>query len=381
MITGIKSNRILFPDGIKKGYVYISGDKILYAGCYPKQCDELLDFGDMYVSPGFIDMHTHGAVGYSFLLCNSDEALKVCDYHMKHGTTAMLPTVSAAPIEQVKNSLAMFSELKERGICPISIPGVHLEGPYLDTKQCGAQLSSFITPPKPEDYIPIFEQYGKYILRWTYAPENDADQQFCKYITSHGIIPSVGHSNATYEQLLPAYELGCRLVTHLYSCTSTITRDKGFRHLGITEAAYLLDDMDVELIADGKHLPPELMKMIFKCKDHSHIALITDSLAAAGQDSSIVNSSDLRYIIEDGVCKLRDRSAFAGSIATTNLLVRNVVDAGCDLSDAVKMASAVPARILGLPKGQLSSGLDADIIVFDDSISVKAVFAMGKRTV
>ena len=187
----------------------------------------------------------------------------------------------------------------------------------------------------------------------------------------------MGHSDATYEQLLPAYEAGCTLVTHLYSCTSTITRQQGYRHLGIIESAYLLDGLDVELIADGKHLPPELLTMILKCKDHAHIALVTDSLDAAGMDTAPKGN----YIIEDGVCKLPDRSAFAGSVATADVLVRTVTDCGCSVFDAVQMLTAVPARILGLPKGKLEVGLDADLVAFDDAVSIKAVFTHGKRRI
>ena len=129
---------------------------------------------------------------------------------------------------------------------------------------------------------------------------------------------------------------GCNLVTHLYSCTSTVTRDHGFRHLGIIETAYLLPDMDVEIIADGRHLPPELIRMILRIKGREHVAMVTDCLPAAGLEQKEGIMSGTPYIVEDGVCKLPDRSAFAGSIATMDRLVRVAVqECGCSVSDAV----------------------------------------------
>lgn len=380
MITCIKSDRVIFPDGVRPGCVYLEGDKLLQADG-ELQCDKVLDFGDYYVSPGFIDLHTHGALGYYFSHCTVEAAEEVCRYHMNHGTTTLLPTTSAAPIEDMRVAISQLAKFMDKGSCPISIPGIHMEGPYLSLKQCGAMCPNYITPPIEAEYKPLLERYGKYIARWTYAPENDAEQKFCRDLMEHGVLPSVGHSDATYEELMPAFEAGCTMVTHLYSCTSTITRQQGFRHLGIIEAAYLLDDIDVELIADGKHLPLELLQMIFKCKDHRHIALVTDSISATGLEITESNAANIPYIIEDGVCKLPDRSAFAGSIATMDVLLRNAVAAGCSVEDAVSMMTAVPARIMKLPKGKLEAGLDADLTVFDEDFTVKAVFAMGKQVV
>ena len=173
------------------------------------------------------------------------------------------------------------------------------------------------------------------------------------------------------------------MITHLYSCTSTITRDHGFRRLGVIESAYLWDDMYVEIICDGKHLPPELIQLIYRIKGADHIALITDSLSLAGTDvkQGIMHSTE--YIIEDGVCKLLDRSAFAGSIATADRLLQVAVqEAGISLTDAVKMMTAIPARIMGLEnKGVLAPEADADFAVFDDNLEIKAVFAKGQKAV
>jgi N-acetylglucosamine-6-phosphate deacetylase len=176
-----------------------------------------------------------------------------------------------------------------------------------------------------------------------------------------------------------AIENGCNLVTHLYSCTSTITRDHGFRILGVIETAYLCDDMWVELICDGKHLPPELIKMIIKIKGTDKVILTTDSSYVAGSDIKEGNLTGTPFIVEDGVCKLLDRSAFAASCATANVLIRTLTK-GCGYSipTAVKMLTYNPAKLCSLNKGVLEKGYDADVIVFDNDINVKKVFVGGK---
>ena len=182
--------------------------------------------------------------------------------------------------------------------------------------------------------------------------------------------------------LRSAMENGCNLITHLYSCTSTITRKQGFRQLGVLETAMLHDEMYAEIIADGRHLPPELIRLIVKIKGIDRIALVTDSLAVAGTEAKSGSMVDTSFIIEDGVCKLADRSAFAGSIATTDVLVRTVMqEAGIPLTDAVHMITAVPAEVMGLNKGILAAGKDADIIAFDENINITAAFVMGKKVI
>lgn len=378
MKIGIKSTRVLLPDGVAEGCVILEGDKIVYAGKEARPCDKLLDMGDRYVSPGFIDVHTHGGGGHSFVNCTAEGAVEACRFHMSHGTTTILPTFSTSPFAEMEAGVKVMARVMDEKMAPINVHGVHMEGPYLSEKQCGAQRPGMITPPIAADYEPLVEQWGKYISRWTYAPEHDEGQKFCKFIVKHGILPSVGHSDARYEDLLPALDEGCNCITHLYSCTSTVTREFGFRHLGIIETAYLRPDMDVEIIADGKHLPPELIQMILRIKGKEHVMMVTDTMAVAGTD---MTRSD-RYIVEDGVCKLLDRSAFAGSIATTDRLVRVAVkECGISVSDAVYMMTETPARILKMKKGRLAEGYDADVIVFDDDINVSAVFTRGVQRI
>lgn len=380
MRTAIKSDKIILPNGLYDGYLLFSGGKIQALGSDRPDCDTFYDFTGKYVSPGFIDLHTHGGNGISFAESTPEEVLRGCDFHLAHGTTSLLPTVSAGPFREMKAAVAAIAKAMECGGSGGNILGAHLEGPYLSPLQCGAQRPGVITPPVREEYESLVDEYGKYIARWSYAPENDRDGAFCRYICSHHILASAGHTNATYEEMLPAIEAGCHLITHLFSCTSTVTRDHGFRRLGVIETAFLRDELYVEIIADGKHLPPELIQLIIKIKGMDKVALVTDSLPAAGLQQKSGIMSGTAYIVEDGVAKLTDRSAFAGSIATADVLIRVLVkECGFSVADAVSMLTAVPARILGVKKGCLQPGYDADILAFDGDIQVSDVFVGGKK--
>ncbi len=372
----IKSDKIIVGEKLFDGFVYVDNGKIVEVSKKDKPCEEY-DYTGYYVSAGFIDMHTHGAGGYAFMNSTVEDVIAGCDYHLQHGTTSIVPTISAGEFETMRQAVVNIH--KAKGKSKANILGAHLEGPYLSSKQAGAQCPVFITPPIKADYESLIEEYGESIIRWTYAPENDKNGTFCKYLTEHNIIASAGHTDAKYPDMQTAIENGCNLITHLYSCTSTVTRDHGFRSLGVIESAYLRDELYVEIIADGKHLPPDLVKMIIKIKGTDKVALITDSLEIAGTNITEGVMSGTEFIVEDGVCKLKDRSAFAGSVATADKLIQMLVEE-CDFSipTAVKMLTEVPAKILKINKGKLLQGYDADIVVFDEKICVANVFINGQ---
>ncbi len=376
----IKCNKIILTDQIFNGYIYFDKDKIVEVSAAEYPADEEYDMTGYYVSAGFIDIHTHGGGGYRFE-GDVDEIINACNFHLTHGTTSICPTVSADSFgimaKAVENIERAMTDPRVKG----TILGAHMEGPYLSSKQAGAQCADFITPPIQEDYLPLIEKHAPSIARWTYAPENDAGEAFVKTLKQYGIVASAGHTDATYGDMLRATENGCHLVTHLYSCTSTITRDHGFRRLGVIETAYLLDGLYVEIICDGKHLPPELIRLIYKIKGPDRMILVTDSLSLAGTEQTHGFMQNTEFIIEDGVCKLMDRSAFAGSIATADRLIRVAVkEAGIPLVDAVKMMTAVPATVMGLKnKGVLSKDMDADLVVFDENVNIQCVFALGDK--
>lgn len=379
----IKCDKIIQKDRIVDGFLFLEDGKI--AGVSERDADVplLADYTGLYLSAGLIDLHTHGCGGYSFQTDSADEVIAACEAHLRHGTTSVLPTVTAAPIGEMESCAAAVSEAKKSGRCKANIVGTHMEGPYLSPKQCGAQYPDYLTLPVLADAERILAQYGDTISRWTYAPELDPDGTFCDLLTRFGVIPSAGHTDAIGSEMDRAMDHGCRLITHLYSCTSTVTRDHGFRRLGVIETAYLRDDMFVEIIADGCHLPPDLIRLIVKIKGIDRVALVTDSMSVTGCDVKEGVIGAVPYLVEDGVCKLRDRSAFCGSIATADRLVRVLVkDCGFGICDAVYMMTETPATILNgnrpISNGLLSEGKNADLIVFDKDIQIKHVYVKGE---
>lgn len=377
----IKSNKIIVGDRILSGYVYFDGDKIVEVSEKELPFEKEYDAGDLYVSPGFIDIHTHGGGGFPFE-GEIEDVIGGCNFHLTHGTTSICPTISAAPFEHMARSVKNIAEAKAGGKVKSNIIGAHMEGPYLSLEHIGAQCADHVTPPIERDYSSLIEKHGKDIARWTYAPENDKGACFAKYLSDHSILPCAGHTSAIYSDMMAAMDAGCRLITHFYSCMSTVTRDHGFRRLGVIETGYLEDQLFVEMIADGKHIPPELIRLMYKIKGSKRIVLVTDSLALTGTDIVRGKMQDTEFIIEDGVCKLLDRSAFAGSIATADRLVRVVTEeAGIPLTDAIKMITETPAEIMGLNKGRLENGRDADVVVFDENIGIKKVFVMGNEII
>lgn len=378
----IKSDKIIVDGRLFDGYLYVEGGKIISLTQEDKAANEQYDFTGKYVSAGFIDLHTHGAGGHPFINGSVEDVVEGCNYHLAHGTTTVLPTISAGPFANMKKAVENIRLAKQDERTKGNIHGAHLEGPYLSAEQCGAQCPTFITPPKKKEYESLIEEFGDSVARWTYAPENDKDGEFCRYLTERGVLVSIGHSNAKYPDVKKGVDNGASLITHLYSCTSTVTREHGFRSLGVIESAFLLDELYVEIIADGKHLPPELVKMIVKVKGADKVALITDSLEIAGTDITEGEMSGTPFIVEDGVCKLKDRSAFAGSVATADRLIQVMTkECGFDVCEAVQMLTKVPAEILKLNKGRLQEGYDADIIVFDQEINVFDVFVGGKKII
>lgn len=376
----IKSSNIIYGNCTIDGYVYHENGKIVVVTDKELPYDSEYDAGDNFVSAGFIDIHTHGGGGFPFE-GEVDDVVGGVNFHLGHGTTSICPTISAAPIGDMRRSLANIKAAMGDDRALANIIGAHLEGPYLSLAQTGAQAGACITFPVKEDYISIVEEYKDALARWTYAPEHDENAEFARYMQNAGVVTSAGHTNATYPDMKAALDAGCKLVTHLYSCTSTITRDHGFRRLGVIESAFLEDSIVAEIIADGKHLPPELIRMIYKIKGADGIVAVTDSLSLAGTDVKTGRMTQTDFIIEDGVCKLLDRSAFAGSIATADVLLRVLTnEAMIPICEAIKLITANPARVMGLSdKGILDEGKDADIVVFDADINVKAVFVGGAK--
>lgn len=345
---------------------------------------EYMDAHGQYISPGFIDIHVHGGGGAEFMCDSPEDVITACMTHLRHGTTAIVPTTSSAEQDAFVRSVSSIDQAARVMRGGPHILGIHMEGPYFAYTQRGAQDPKYVRNPDPAEYIPILDSYPN-IIRWSLAPELPGAMEMAAELRRRGVQLSVGHSDALYDDVIRAYENGFNSITHFYSCTSTVRRINAYRHAGIVEAGYWLDGMAVEVIADGKHLPASLLKLILKLKGPERICLVTDAVGPAGlenvQGELYSKTCGTSVVIEDGVAKLPDRSAFAGSIATADRLVRNMICvAGASVTDAVKMASTTPARLLGIDsrKGSIAAGKDADIVLFDDDIRVSAVLVDGK---
>ncbi len=368
----LTNGKIVSGGKIIEGYdIIIDGGKIIQINATNCTKAEKIDLGGNYIASGFIEIHCHGGGGYEFIDATPEAFKKACAVHAAHGTRVMYPTISATDYDTMVRVLQTAREVKND--CALEIPGIHLEGPYFALEMCGGQAPGIVRDIDREEYESLLEEYGDIIARWDYAPEKDKDNSFLKAVTDKGILAATAHSSAEYDDVLRAFDGGNHLVTHLYSCTSTITRHQGFRHLGIIESAYLLDDMYVEAIADGCHLPVELLKMIIKLKGTDRVCLITDALrpGGIGEEGKEYTNCPVPFVIEDGVAKLLDRSAFAGSIATSDILLKTAIKAGCSIADAVKMMTETPAKVMGLEtKGKIEAGFDACFTVFDEKLNI-----------
>lgn len=384
MIHKISGGKLVFHDGIVSGPdIYFQNGVITDITESSLPFDHEIAAGERFVSPGFIDIHSHGGGGADFLDGTAQAFLCAAAMHARHGTTTLIPTATSGELEGMLCMQRAYEQALTGNHAGADMPGLHLEGPYFAMSQRGAQDPQHLRNPDPAEYLPLLEQC-RHVLRWSSAPELPGALKLGKELSRRGILAAIGHSDADYAQVEAAWRAGYTHVTHLYSGMSTVHRKNAYRYAGVLEAAYLIDGMTVEIIADGKHLPAELLKFVYKFKGPEQTALVTDSMRAAGMPDgpSVLGhrTHGMPVLIEEGVAKLPDRSSFAGSVATTDLLVRNMVRmAQVPLWDAVMMATRTPARIMGFAdRGAIAPGLRADLALFDQDIHVSHVIVGGR---
>lgn len=383
-MTKIINGRLIRSGRVQDGLnVILEDGRIAEVTARDLPSDTVIDARGQYVSPGFIDIHTHGGGDADFMDGTPEAFLTAAELHARFGTTTLVPTATSGTAEEMSGMEAAFEQALSKNERGADMPGLHLEGPYFSMAQRGAQDPKYVRNPDPAEYLPILE-HSRHILRWSAAPELPGALEFGRELKRRGILAAIGHTDADYDQVVAAAQAGYSHVTHLYSCMSTVHRKNAFRYAGVVEAAYLLDELTVEVIADGVHLPASLLQFVYRFKGPDKIALVTDSMRGAGMPDglSVLGSrkNGQQVLIEDGVAKLMDRSAFAGSVATTDRLVRNMIRlGGASLPDAVKMATETPARIMGLAdRGRLEAGLRADLVFFDDEIRVSRTMVAGR---
>ncbi len=378
----IQNGRVISDEKIVRADVLIKDGEIAdaaFSGEIPKGC-EVIDAQGKYVSPGFIDIHVHGGGGYDFMDCSKEAFCEISKTHLLNGTTTLVPTAVSSTLE---NILKLIQTYKNTADLYPNFYGIHLEGPYISKNQKGAHKEHLLRSPTMEETELLISEGKGIIKRITAAPELDNMEYFAKRMLENGIMLSMGHSDATSDIALNAFQQGFKHITHLYSATPSIRKINQVVKAGVVEAAYLDDEVSVELIADGKHAAVDALRLAVKIKGTDKVALVTDALRPAGTD---VKESYLgekipenRVIIEDGVAKLPDRSSFAGSIATTGMLLeRSVNHYGLALTDTVKMLTQAPAKILGIHnKGKIEKSYIADIVVFDEKYKIHNVILNG----
>ena len=382
----IINGKVILDGEIKDTAIYVENGKIVEISDSDKPADEIIDACGNYVSPGFIDTHVHGGGGADFMDGTAEAIRVMAKTHLRHGTTSIAPTTAASSHELLKRAVIAYkSVIGESGRDGMpNLIGMHLEGPNFSPAQAGAQDPDSIYPPRPEEYLEILELAKGMIVKWSFAPELCGSEEFCDALVKYGVLPCIGHTDATYDDVVRVYERGARCLTHFYSAMSGITRKGGYRIPGVIESGYIIDGMWIEIIGDGAHIPPVLLKMICKLKSTDKIMLITDAMRGATMpEGPSILGAGTPCIIEDGIAKMPDRKAFAGSVATTDRLVRTLYkQAGLPLTTVIKMMCKNPAEALRLKsKGVLSVGMDADIVIFDGDVNVKSVIVMGQRVV
>ena len=381
MRTLIKNARVVTAEEVIKGCVAYTDGIIDYVGVEEVSADEIIDAEGGYVVPGFIDIHCHGGNNYEFMDASVSEIGKIAEFHKSHGTTTLFATTLAANKEETLVALDNLTEYKKNN--PNStIHGVYLEGPWLNPAQCGAQNTSYMRLPDANELAELKEKYPL-IYKVGAAPELPGGAEFGEMGKKLGIVMSPAHTDGTFTDMEEALRHGYTIMTHLYSGMKGTERKNAYRVAGAVEAGLYFDSYFVEIIADGKHLPLELLKYIHKVKGADRVCMITDAIRAAGlpnESRTKIGSLErgLDVIVEDDVAKLPDRQAFAGSTATTDRLFRTMAKAigtkPAEIVDIAKMASLTPARVMGLTdRGEIAVGKIADLVIMDRDLELVKV--------
>ncbi len=376
---------------VEGGRIEAIGDKSILSRYKVKA----IDVSGHLIAPGFIDLHLHGGGGHDVMEGTLDALETIAETHARGGTTAFLATTLTAPMDEIQTALEAISKAcVSEEIAGARILGAHLEGPYLNPKQAGAQNPEYLRIPDPKELENLLKKCP-FLKRVTLAPELPGGLESGRLLRAHNVMASIGHSDATYQQVLEAVEAGFSHVTHLFSATSSVRRLKAYRFAGVVEATMLLDSLSTELIADGHHLPPSLIRLAIKTKGTGRVCAVTDAISAAGLGPGEYELGGLPIIVEnevppdyevhppEGSCvaKLADRSAFAGSVALMNQVLQTLVNlVGLPLTEAIKMVTWTPAHILGISheRGSLAPNMRADIVVLDENLSVKMTMVEGR---
>jgi len=373
------------PDGM----VVVHDDRIDYAGPrreVPGGAD-VIDAGGLYLAPGFVDIHIHGGAGSDFMDAEDADIETVFRYHAAHGTTSLCPTTATAPLDEILASLDTIARYRNGPQLFGRALGAHIEGPYLAMTKRGCHLPQFVRNPEEREWKKILERGP--VASMTLAPELPGARALVEELHGRGANANAGHSEALYQEVEEAADWGVRHVTHLY-CAMTDAMNNRWRGTpnprsgGIVEAVYLDDRLSSELITDGKHLSPEMLKLAFRNKGYEKLAIVTDAMRGAGMpdgEYAFGPRHGMRATVRNGEARVPDGTALASSVFPMNEMVRVFCQlAGCPLWQAVRMASLTPAQIVHRDDqiGSLAPGKFADLLIIDEQVRVQATYIGGR---
>lgn len=373
------SSKILIRNGhLVRKHKIARGDLLICEGVIERIASSILqknatciDAEGFYIVPGFIDLHIHGAAGCDFLDGTVEAVDRILNHALAHGTTTLLSTVLTAPIEEMRRAMQVVLAASD-----IRIAGIYVEGPFFSPAKKGAQRDLWFLPPSVELYEELTEGFQEHIKLFSLAVELPGALNLVSRIKADGITPSLAHSDATFEQAMEAIEHGLSHFTHFFNGM------RGFHHRdpGAVGAALLTPGVTLELIADGVHVHPDTVKLLVKIKGIDNICLITDAIRATGLEDGEYMVGDQKVLVREGIARLAEEDSLAGSTLTMNKAVKNMVEIGVPLPDAIRAATLVPARVLRLEhrKGSLEIGKDADLVMLSDNLEVKMVLLEGK---
>jgi len=337
---------------------------------------KIIEAQNKFIVPGYIDIHVHGGGG-SDVMDGEYEAIKqVATTHSRFGTTAFLPTTMTMTKDKIIKSLKSIHEARLKGTGTAEILGIHLEGPYINPEKKGAQKEEDIKKVSVEEFLEFNQASGNLIRLVTIAPEMPGAVDFIRWLHQQGIIVSVGHSNATYKQVQEGIQAGLSHVTHTFNAM----RGLHHREPGVVGAALSSPKLIVEMIADGIHLHPIVLKILTQIKESEKLVLITDAMRATGFKEGTYDLGGQEVIVTQGQAKLKN-GTLAGSVLTMDKAVKNLVTkVGISLLNAVQMASYNPAKCLGIDdkKGSLELYKDADIVILNKNLETELTMVAGK---
>jgi N-acetylglucosamine-6-phosphate deacetylase len=378
------NGRVILPDKVVSGQaVVVEGDKIAGVDSVDTLGSEteVIDVGGRTITPGLIDIHTHGGVGHSFNEPTKEAFAAITAENARRGVTSMLATIATAPLLDILECL-VFSRVWMSGPREgAQVLGVHQEGPYFSLAQKGAQDPANMLAPDDGSADRLLEHHD--VIRiMTYAPELPGALDLTARLVKLGIVPAAGHSAATDEEVRKAMEVGLRHVIHLWSGQSSTVRVGPWRKPGLLEASLVFEGLSAEMIADNRHLPPTLMKLAYKCLGADRLCAVSDATNGAGlPEGTHFPMGKMNYEVHDGVAVLPDRTAFAGSTTLLNQMVPILTEAvGIPLPEAVRMVTLTPARVIGFEerKGSLEAGKDADIAIYEDDFTAWRTMIAGR---